>query len=199
MALSKIKSTSLESDATNLVKVSSQTASNDSSISFTSGLDSTYKKYIFEFIDIRPATDVATFQFNASSDSGSNYNVSKTSAFTAIQNRKNDTDGNLFFSGGASLGSSTGYQSLSYAGVGNRTTECCAGILEIYNPSSTSFEKLCHTNIFNNHSAGGTNGYSTRGEASIILQTASAINALRFQFDSGNITSGTITLYGVKT
>ena len=183
----------------NLVKISSATANNDSSISFTSGIDSTYDKYIFECISIRPATDNTSFQWNASIDGGSNYNVSKTSTFTAVQNRENDTDGSLFFSGGASLGSSTNYHVLSYAGVGNRTTESCSVILELYNPSSTSFEKLCHSNFVNNHSAGGSTGYSTRGEASYVYHTTSAINAVDFEFASGNITSGTIILYGVKT
>ena len=88
MALIKTSAQGLTADATNLVKVSSQTASNDSSISFTSGLTSTYKKYIFEFIEIRPATDNTNFQWNASTDSGSNYNVTKTSTFTAVQIEK---------------------------------------------------------------------------------------------------------------
>ena len=35
-----------------LVLISSQTASGSSSLSFTSGIDSTYKEYVFKFINI---------------------------------------------------------------------------------------------------------------------------------------------------
>ena len=61
--------------------ISKQTASSDSTISFTSGIDSTYKEYLFTFKNIHPATDIAHFQFNMSTDSGSNYDVTKTSTF----------------------------------------------------------------------------------------------------------------------
>ena len=40
-----------------LVLISTQTASSSSTISFTSGIDSTYKEYIFKFIDIHPSND----------------------------------------------------------------------------------------------------------------------------------------------
>ena len=64
-----------------LVLLSTQTASSSANISFTTGLDSTYDEYIFKFIDIHPATDSANFTFNGSTDSGSNYNVTKTTSF----------------------------------------------------------------------------------------------------------------------
>jgi hypothetical protein len=70
--------------------ISTQTASSSSTISFTSGIDSTYKEYIFKFINIHPATDNVSFQFNVSIDGGSNYNVAKTSS--AFQNYHNEAD-----------------------------------------------------------------------------------------------------------
>ena len=44
--------------------ISSQTASNSASISFTSGLTSTYKAYKFVFTNIHPRTDAVDFRFN---------------------------------------------------------------------------------------------------------------------------------------
>ena len=64
-----------------LVFISKQTASSSASISFTSGIDSTYKEYVFYFVNMHPATDGADFTFNMSTDSGSNYNVTKTTTF----------------------------------------------------------------------------------------------------------------------
>ncbi len=65
----------------NLIFISKQTASSSSSVSFTSGIDSTYKEYIFYFNNIHPSTDDTNFQFNLSTDSGSNYNVTKTTTY----------------------------------------------------------------------------------------------------------------------
>jgi len=47
------------------VLILSQTVSNQASISFTSGIDSTYKEYVFEFININPVTDGVDFTFQA--------------------------------------------------------------------------------------------------------------------------------------
>jgi hypothetical protein len=69
--------------------LSTQTASSSASISFTSGIDSTYDIYKFEFINCHPATDDVNFQFNLSTDGGSNYNVTKTTtAFRCISWRR---------------------------------------------------------------------------------------------------------------
>jgi hypothetical protein len=61
--------------------ISSQTASASATISFTTGIDSTYKAYKFVFSNIHPANDNVNFQFNFSTDGGSNYNVTKTYNF----------------------------------------------------------------------------------------------------------------------
>ena len=64
-----------------LVLLETQTASNSANLSFTSGIDSTYKEYIFKFMDVHAATNRALLTFNLSIDSGSNYNVTKTTTF----------------------------------------------------------------------------------------------------------------------
>ena len=67
----------------NLIFISKQTASPSASIEFTSGIDSTYKEYIFYFVNIHAGTAWVNFTFQASTDSGSNYNTTVTS--TAFQ------------------------------------------------------------------------------------------------------------------
>ena len=66
------------SGAMNLL--SSQTASGSANISFTSGITSAYKEYLFSFHNIHPATDGAKFgfQFNASGESGFNETLTNT-------------------------------------------------------------------------------------------------------------------------
>ena len=61
-----------------MVLISTVTASSSSTLSFTSGIDSTYKEYIFKFIDIHPSHDSGKFSFNLSVDVGSNNNIAKT-------------------------------------------------------------------------------------------------------------------------
>ena len=63
-----------------MVLIKEQTASSSATISFVDGtsdvdLDATYPIYKFEFINIRGATDDKGLTWNASTDTGSNYNV----------------------------------------------------------------------------------------------------------------------------
>ena len=57
---------SISGGALNLI--STQTASSSSAISFTTGLDSTYKEYIFKFINIHGSADNTHFYMNFSTD-----------------------------------------------------------------------------------------------------------------------------------
>ena len=95
-----------------LVLLSTQTASASATISFTTGLDSTYDEYIFKFINIHPATDNVKFEFNMSTDSGSNYNVTKTTTFFRAYHDEAGTSTSLSYNTSADLAQSTSYQSL---------------------------------------------------------------------------------------
>ena len=62
------------------------TASGSGTLNFVDGasgvvLDDTYKEYLFTFNNIHPASSNSYFQFNMSTDSGSNYNVAKTTTW----------------------------------------------------------------------------------------------------------------------
>jgi hypothetical protein len=70
--------------------ISEQTASSSASLSFTSGIDSSYRTYMFKFINIHPS-DNKDFTFNLSTDGGSSYNVTKTLLFLA-RHDENDSD-----------------------------------------------------------------------------------------------------------
>jgi hypothetical protein len=78
-----------------MILLSTQTASASATISFTSGIDSTYDSYVFKFINIHPATDSVQFDFNVSTDGGSNYNVAKTSAAFRAYHLEDDSGSGL--------------------------------------------------------------------------------------------------------
>ena len=180
-----------------LVFLSEQTASASASISFTSGIDSTYDIYQFEFINIHPQNDDAHFEFNLSSDSGSNYNIAKTSTFfRAFQTQTGGTSA-LGYLTDNDLAQGTGFQDLIEYGY-NSTESSASGTLYLYNPSSTTYVK---------HFIAATQyrrTYSSENHASAINyvggygNTTSAINAIKFQYQSGNIDAGTIKMYGIK-
>ena len=175
-----------------LTLLSTQTASASASISFTSGIDSTYDSYVFKFINMHPATNTTRLTFNMSTDSGSNYNVTKTTTvFQAYNNEAGNSYG-LGYEAARDLAQATGFQDISKT-INNGNDECCAGTLQLFNPSSSVFIKhfIARTNSLHagNHSVDFfIGGYGN---------TTSAINAVQFKFASGNIDSGTIKMYGV--
>ena len=176
----------------NMVLISSQTASNSASISFTTGIDSTYKEYQFWFIDIHARTGATDFGFNLSSDSGSNYNVTKTStAFRSLQ-RENGTDALLLYNPDYDLAQSTGFQYL-ITGLLTTADENGAGMLQLFNPASTTYVKHYIANT--QYVLAGD--YSEQRFVAGYGNTTSAVNAVRFQMSSGNF-DGTILLYGIK-
>ena len=71
--------------------ISTQTASSSATLSFTSGIDSTYKEYVFKFYNIHPATNNAKFTFSLSIDGGSNYNVTKTTTMFRASHDEDDS------------------------------------------------------------------------------------------------------------
>jgi hypothetical protein len=176
-----------------LILLSTQTASSSANISFTTGLDSTYDEYIFKFINIHPATDGAEFQFNLSTDSGSNYNVTKTTTFVRAYHDEGDTQTGLQYLTDSDLAQSTSDQRFLRE-IGNDNDQTGSGTLTLFNPSSTVYVKhfIADGNAYTN------NNYTMRYLVAGYGNTTSAINAIRFQMSSGNIDDGIIKLYGVK-
>jgi hypothetical protein len=175
--------------------IGSQTANNSASISFTSGLNSTYKVYKFVFVNIHPRTNAVQFQFNMSTDSGSNYNVTKTTTSFYAYHNEADTATGLTYDTGLDLAQSTAYQSLC-GDTGNASDDSISGSLSIFNPASTTYVKHYISTInysFNNPSFPN---YSINNFGAGYGNTTSAVNAIRFQMSSGNF-DGTIYLYAI--
>ena len=173
--------------------ISSQTASASASISFTTGIDSTYKAYKFVFSNIHPATDNVNFTFNLSIDSGSNYNVTKTTTLIRSLHNEADNATDVSYEGTLDLAQSTSYQPLNFQ-IGNANDEANNGTLYLFNPSSTTYVKHFISDISNSWYGEGNLRTLVAGYGN----TTSAVNAIRFQMSSGNIDAGTIYLYGIK-
>ena len=174
--------------------ISTSTASSSATIDITSGIDSTYKEYIFKFIDIHQATDGADFQFQVDTGTNTSYNQTITSTGFVCEHDEADTATTLAnHSGSAILHQETGFQDLGRS-LGNDNDQCLVGQLHLFDPSNSSH--VTHFMAVINE-AGSTNQTVQRHVAGYI-NTTTAITRIRFKADSGNIDSGTIKMYGIK-
>jgi|TARA_R100000458_G_scaffold56740_1_gene61990 hypothetical protein len=165
-----------------------------SSSSFTSNIDSTYDTYMFKFINMHPASNSQDFQFNLSTDSGSSYNVTKTSTYFRSFQYENDAAQNVQYQTNEDLAQSTNYQNLCDR-VGNGNDESCSGTLFLFSPSNTTFVKHF---ISTNDRYFGDDAVQANDFVGGYGNTTSAVNAIDFKFASGNIDSGVIKMYGLS-
>ena len=174
------------------------TASSDSTIDFVDGtsdvvLDNTYRTYIFKFINIHPATNDTIFSFNMSVDTGSNYNVTKTTTTHRAIHAEDNSDPDLEYDTGQDLAQSTGFQPLLRF-IGNGNDECASGEMYLFDPSSTTFVKHFISCSSGHHQS----DYNLSDFAAGYGNTTSAVDAVQFKMSSGAIESGVIKLYGIS-
>ena len=181
-----------------MTHIKTLTASSSSTLSFVDGssdvvLDSTYPIYVFKFINMHPATNDVNFTFNMSVDTGSNYNVTKTTTkFVGLHTESGGTAA-VEYEASNDLGQSTDFQILS-KGLGNGNDECYSGNLMLFNPASSVFVKHFLSTGNENRSDDAAVNDFVAGYGN----TTSAVDAVQFKMSSGNIDAGTIKLYGIK-
>ena len=173
------------------------TASGSATLSFVDGasgvvLDDTYKEYVFTFNNIHPGTAETALTFNMSVDTGSNYNVTKTTTFFQAYHREDDSGAGLSYETSKDLAQSTAFQPI-IPDIGSDNDECAGGTLHLFNPSSTTFVKHFITR--------GNTVFATPGSSDRYCagygNTTSAVNSVQFKMSSGNIDAGDICLYGI--
>ena len=175
-----------------MVFISKSTASSSSTISFTSGIDSTYKEYVFIFKNIHPSADNTSLMVNFR-DGSTAYDATKTT--TAFRSGHNEGDSNtqLGYVGDYDLANGTGDQYL-FEGLGADNDQSCSGYLHLFNPSSTTFVK----HFISNFQGYRYNNYTSNWYVAGYCNVTAAIDAVQFKMNSGNIDAGTITLYGIN-
>jgi len=172
--------------------ISEQTASSSASLSFTSGIDSTYRTYLFKFINLHPSINDSVLQFNFSTDGGSSYAVVKTSTTFIAYHNEADTDTSLSYYASQDLAQSTSYQNIA-GSIGSDNDSGSTGYMYLFNPSSNIYVK----HFIGINSYMDTYPYTNQMYFAGYGNTTSAINAIDFKFASGNIDSGTIKMYGI--
>tara|TARA_B100000674_G_C37804342_1_gene898014 strand:- start:19 stop:630 length:612 start_codon:yes stop_codon:yes gene_type:complete len=183
---------SLSAGGLNLLATNNIT-SGVSSSSFTSNIDSTYDTYLFKFINIHNSAQ-ASFTFQTSTDSGSNYNTTITSTVFNTFHREDGSATSLSYQTGDDQAQGTSFQFL-YGSSGTQNDNGNSGEIFLFSPSNTTFVKNFFTNFnfMSYHSPAYTQNYRCAG----YFNTTSAIDAIQFKMSSGNIDSGVIKMYGI--
>jgi hypothetical protein len=172
--------------------ISKVTASSDSTISFTSGIDSTYKEYMFTFKNIHPS-EAADFSFQGNADGESGYNETiNTLDFYAYHSEGNTAAFEAYAAGDQANG--TGFQNLAKE-VNDDADASVSGFMRLFAPSSTTFATHFNTRVNYMHE-----NIATRDEyVSGYFNTTAAITDIQFKMSSGNMDTGDICLYGLTT
>jgi hypothetical protein len=171
------------------------TASSSATIDFTSGIDSTYKEYMFKFIDIHPATDDTRLTFQSDTGTNTNYNQTITSTCFQAKHSEADDSTGLAYQAGNDQQQGTGFQRITDS-IGNANDASAVGSLHIFNPSSSTFVKnfICRTQHMVGASGVGSKDLYYAG----YVNTTTALTRVRFKMISGNIDAGVIKMYGIK-
>ena len=177
-----------------LVLLETQTLSSAAStISFTSNIDSTYKEYIFKFIDIHPASEYAHFSFQADTGTNTNYNQTITSTAWTSTSNEGGTEAIINYQTASDQAQGTGFQYLTDQLEADNDS-CAAGTLHIFDPSNTTFVKHFIASTQFHQADPSSREYYVSG----YFNTTTALTRFQFKMHSGNIDAGTIKLYGVS-
>ena len=176
-----------------LVFISRSTASSSSTIDFTSGIDSTYKEYIFIFNNIHAATAGTDFGFQGDTGTNTNYNQTITSSFFRAAHNEADSTAVVSYDTGFDQAQGTSIQPIA-TNMGDDNDMSGSGILHLFEPSNTTFVKhfIATSNVYQ-ESVFNNNQYIAG-----YFNTTSAITRIQFKMSSGNIDSGQILLFGLN-
>jgi hypothetical protein len=168
-----------------MVLLESHDALNSAALDLTATFTSTYDQYFISVINFVPVTNGVNWHILFSTDGGATW-LSSNYRYVIVYNS----------SGGASnltISNSDTKIDASFTVKNNGAFPLSADIW-FYDPLSTSFGKLFYMNgrcmsnsdgnLYERHGTGGNT-------------TLTAVNAMRFQFATGNISSGTIRSYAI--
>ena len=173
-----------------LEKLADYTASNDSTVDMNGDFTTDYDNYLYVFEYVQPATSNTTMRLRAMEGgsivsvgawryAGFNmYNDLNNSRSNAAKGNYNDDNFNL----------NTGE-------IGTDSTSGVCGYVWIYSPLLTTKKKVCYTSMFCSRTGEDTmNHYWGSG----FYGQSAAWSGVSVYMDSGNVSSGKISVYGLK-
>ena len=148
-------------------------------------INSTYDNYFLHYT-LDPATDGATLQARVFVDG---------SAVTGtVYQYEHILHGG---SGGSTSNGDTEFH-ISHDGIGNVAGEGASGQIIIKNVNNTAFS-LAISGTINKSNTSGNHNATTFGGSLDVSEKASVVNGFKLFMSSGNIASGNIKLYGLRS
>lgn len=150
------------------------------------------------FVDgLRPATDTAAVYLRFSDDGGVTFKSGASDYISHLQTSPMDS-----VSGGVAAGSTNSAQILlseaTTVGLDNTAAASSAAYeIMIFSPAETLRHKAVRFTGLHSRGDAAASGWNKIDGAAVFKSSTNAINALRFLMSTGNIESGTFSLYGV--
>ena len=168
-----------------LVYLSQLSASNSASISFTSLITSAYNSYLLTYYNVFPITNTAGLNMQISTNNGSSYiatnylsGLNRIPYNSATAANANSTTAYIITPGlSSTTTNSPGNGYVILQNMMNSAIPSCGGAGTGYSTASAAFTQF---------TVGSTNTANTNA------------NAIQLAMNSGNISSGVFTLYGIK-
>ena len=190
------QSVSLVTDAHTFIADNSSDTSNLTDITFSSGIDSTYDVYEFEFVNVKSYHDYVTFQFQVNATDGADYNDSAitTAHFTAYHDEPSEgTFTTVSYSATLDAAESTSDVALTHYMNAADADKAISGKMTLYAPSSGTYVKHFISRISNAKIDPAASDSHMAG----YIDDTTAIDDIRFRMSSGNM-DGLIRMYGIK-
>lgn len=168
--------------------VSSVTASNSATVSFT-GLDATYDRYWITFANIIPQNDNTQIYMHMGTGSTPTYDTGTNYFWVARSSALNGPFAD------STESSANEIKITTILSLGTGTGEACHGDIWLVNPASASNYTTIMSNAWGNQQSSSRMTINDVG-GSYAVQTA--VTAVTFKMDSGNIASGEFRLYGLN-
>lgn len=175
-----------------LIFLASTDLSSDATADFTAFDGSTYDAYLFVFSNVIPAGDDRVLQFRSSTDGGVGYDSGAGNYGWTLRNQERTNSENQEDSSDTHI-DICGSGSVAY-GIGSAAgEEGVSGILQISGPHLA--KQTVVTSHFGYTNEAGDVAFSVGSGRRL---SSADVDACRFFFSSGNLESGTITMYGLK-
>jgi hypothetical protein len=172
------------------VLLTTYTASDDATLPMDGDFTSDYKTYIYVINQLVPVTtNVNLFMLYRQGDAdqtGSNYKYQIVHGYY---------DGSTC-AVGCYGGSNVAYAKITEGDGVNNLTEGCSGTIEIYNPLQTVARKYFMARMFSQRTAEDT--IQQRFTGGLYDANNTALTGITLYFGSGNVNTGTVSVYGIK-
>lgn len=176
-----------------LVLLGSYTASKATSVDIGSGLDldaaidGTYDEYIIKFHDVSPANNGVDLYMRTDTNGGASFDASGYAwGLSYIVATGSE--------GGIGSASTSQIEITDSAITNGSAAYSVSGEIVLHNPAGTTKNKLMSIFTVSNYAPGSYEGHTGFGAKA----STAAIDAVRFYFSSGNISTGSFYLYGIR-